>query len=115
MHANAGHAHPGFESGEVVALVFVLGVVAPVVVEVAAGARGAEFEDGFGTVKAPAGACDAHAIRVHAYYERIAAHIPLNARRVRIVVGVPLDVPEVGCVRQSSREQLPGVCWRRPR
>lgn len=37
-------------------------VEGPVVIEVAAGGEGAEFEDGFGTVQSPSGAGDVHAV-----------------------------------------------------
>jgi hypothetical protein len=40
------------------ALVFLLQVEAPVVIEAAAGGEGAELEDGFGTVQSPSGAGD---------------------------------------------------------
>src|SRR5215831_13833394 len=46
----------------VVALVFAVEVVGPVLVEVAVGVQGAEFEDGFGGLDAPAGAGDAHPV-----------------------------------------------------
>src|ERR1700683_1258601 len=49
-------------AGRVVALVFAVAVVGPVVVEVAVGVEGAEFEDGFGGLGAPAGAGDGHAV-----------------------------------------------------
>src|ERR1700686_3017575 len=45
-----------------VALVFAVEVVGPVGVEVAVGVQGAEFEDGFGGLDAPAGAGDGHAV-----------------------------------------------------
>src|ERR1700686_3996612 len=51
-----------------VALVFAVEVVGPVGVEVAVGVQGAEFEDGFGGVGAPAGAGD-----VHAVFDQVAA------------------------------------------
>src|ERR1700734_384646 len=54
--------------GRVVALVFAVAVVGPVVVEVAVGVEGAEFEDGFGGAEAPAGAGD-----VHAVFDQVAA------------------------------------------
>ena len=44
------------------ALVFLVDVVWPVGVEVAVADQGAEFEDGFGAVQAPAGAGDVEAI-----------------------------------------------------
>src|SRR3984885_8457987 len=55
-------------AGRVVALVFAVAVVGPVVVEVAVGVEGAEFEDGFGGGDSPAGAGD-----VHAVFDQVAA------------------------------------------
>src|ERR1700730_13706341 len=52
----------------VVAFSFALLVVGPVGVEVAVGLQGAEFEDGFGGLDAPAGAGD-----VHAVFDQVAA------------------------------------------
>src|SRR6266702_4179528 len=49
-------------TGFVYAVLFLGEVVAPVFVEVAVGGDGAEFEDGFGAVQAPAGAGDVHAV-----------------------------------------------------
>ncbi len=49
-------------SGVVDAFVFAAEVEAPVVVEVAVGDEGAEFEDGLGAVQAPSGACDVHSV-----------------------------------------------------
>src|SRR6266487_1986974 len=49
-------------TGFVDAVLFLGEVVAPVFVEVAVGGDGAEFEDGFGAVQAPAGAGDVHAV-----------------------------------------------------
>jgi len=46
----------------VVALVLAVEVVGPVFVEVAVGVQGAEFEDGFGGLDAPAGAGDGHPV-----------------------------------------------------
>ncbi len=42
--------------------VFFAQVVAPVLVEVAVGDEGAEFEDGLGSLESPAGAGDVHAV-----------------------------------------------------
>ena len=51
--------------------------------------------------------------KVHGYHERVVADVPLDARQVRIVVGVRrLKCTVVGCVRQTFREQLPGVLER---
>ena len=46
----------------VVAVFLLLEVVGEVVVEVVVADEGAEFEDGFGVVQAPAGAGDVHAV-----------------------------------------------------
>ena len=48
--------------GVVVAVVFLGEVVGPVGVEVVVAGQGAEFEDGFGALQAPAGAGDVHAV-----------------------------------------------------
>jgi len=51
--------------------------------------------------------CGTGTNRVHAYHERVVAHLLLHARRVRIVVGVRrLRCPVSGCARQAFREQL---------
>jgi transposase len=50
---------------------------------------------------------------VHAYHERVVADAPLDARRVRIVVGVRrLKCTVAQCVRQTFRERFPGVLKR---
>jgi transposase len=57
--------------------------------------------------------CGIRTARVHGYHERIVADVPLDARPVRIVVGVRrLKCTIVRCVRQTFREQLPGVLER---
>jgi len=57
--------------------------------------------------------CGTGTNRVHAYHKRVVADVPLDARRVRIVVGVRrLKCTVVQCVRQTFREQLPGVLER---
>jgi hypothetical protein len=43
-------------------LLFLVEMVGPVGVEVAVADEGAELEDGFGAVDAPAGSCDVHAV-----------------------------------------------------
>ena len=45
------------------AFVFAAQVVEPVLVEVAVGEDGAEFEDGLGAIQSPPGPCDGHAVR----------------------------------------------------
>jgi len=50
---------------------------------------------------------------VHAHDERIVADVPLDGRRVRIVVGIRrLRCAAVDCVRQTFRGLLPGVLER---
>ncbi|MBB4940635.1 transposase [Streptosporangium album] len=50
--------------------------------------------------------------RVHGYHERSVADVPVDARRVLVVVRVRrLVCPTRGC-RQTFREQLPGVLER---
>ncbi|MBO3752548.1 ISL3 family transposase [Streptosporangiaceae bacterium NEAU-GS5] len=56
--------------------------------------------------------CGAETARVHGYHERNVTDIPLDARRVRVVVRIRrLVCPTRGC-RQTFREQLPGVLER---
>ncbi|MEU8378473.1 ISL3 family transposase [Streptosporangium sp. NPDC048865] len=63
-----------------------------------------------GSVTCPA--CGAETARVHGYYERSVADIPVDARRVVVVVRIRrLICPTPGC-RQTFREQLPGVLER---
>jgi hypothetical protein len=63
-----------------------------------------------GSVTCPA--CGAEAARVHGYYERRVADIPVDARRVVVLVRIRrLICPTPGC-RQTFREQLPGVLER---
>jgi hypothetical protein len=51
--------------------------------------------------------------QVHAYAHRILADIALDARPVRIIVGIRrLKCLAVQCARQTFREQLPGVLKR---
>jgi transposase len=50
-------------------------------------------------------ACGTVTSRVHAYEHRVVADVPLDARRVAIVVAVRrLKCVNVGCVRQTFRE-----------
>jgi transposase len=51
--------------------------------------------------------------RVHGYHERTLADVPVEARRVVVVVRVRrLVCPVLGCPRQTFREQLPGALER---
>jgi hypothetical protein len=51
--------------------------------------------------------------RVHGYHERTLADVPVDARRVTVVVRVRrLACLTLPCARQSFREQLPGVLER---
>ena len=57
--------------------------------------------------------CGAMSERVHGYHERTVADVPVDARRVTVVVRVRrLACPSLQCARQSFREQLPGVLER---
>ena len=57
--------------------------------------------------------CGTATSQVHAYEHRVVADIPVDARRVAIVVVVRrLKCVFVNCVRQTFREQLPGVLER---
>jgi len=56
--------------------------------------------------------CGVPTSRVHGLHERTVADIPVDARRVRVVVRVRrLACPTFGC-RQTFREQVPGVLQR---
>jgi hypothetical protein len=44
-------------------------------------------------------------MRVHGYYERTVADVPVDGRRVLVRVRCPV----AGCTRQTFREQVPGV------
>lgn len=56
--------------------------------------------------------CGAVAVRVHGYHERMVRDVPVDARRVQVVVRVRrLVCPTYGC-RQTFREQVPGVLER---
>nr|WP_162795779.1 ISL3 family transposase [Nonomuraea lactucae] len=56
--------------------------------------------------------CGVETARVHGYHERSVADIPVDARRVLVVVRVRrLICPTRGC-RQTFREQLPGLLER---
>ncbi len=56
--------------------------------------------------------CGTETTRVHGYHERSVADVPVDARRVLVVVRIRrLVCPTRGC-RQTFREQLPGVLER---
>jgi transposase len=56
--------------------------------------------------------CGAETARVHGYHQRSVADVPIDARRVLVVVRIRrLVCPIRGC-RQTFREQLPGVLER---
>jgi transposase len=56
--------------------------------------------------------CGVPTSRVHGVHERTAADMPVDARRVRVVVQVRrLVCPTFGC-RRTFREQVPGVLQR---
>jgi transposase len=57
--------------------------------------------------------CGTSSERVHAYHERTVADVPLDARRVSVVVRVRrLLCPALHCARHSFREQVPGALER---
>jgi transposase len=56
--------------------------------------------------------CEVPSVRVHGYHQRTVADVPVDARRVAVVVQVRrLVCPTRGC-RQTFREQLAGVLGR---
>ena len=56
--------------------------------------------------------CGASTARVHDYHEQTVADVPVDARRVQVVVRIRrLVCPARGC-RQTFREQVPGVLER---
>jgi transposase len=61
--------------------------------------------------------CGAQTARVLGYYERAAADVPVDGRRVLVGVRVRrMLCPVLGCTVQTFREQVPGVldrCQRR--
>ena len=60
----------------------------------------------------PCPGCGARTGRVHGYHERTVADVPVDARRVQVVVRIRrLVCPTSGC-RQTFREQVPGVLER---
>ncbi|GII32960.1 hypothetical protein Pmi06nite_64020 [Planotetraspora mira] len=56
--------------------------------------------------------CGAETARVHGYHDRTVADVPIDARRVLVVVQVRRLVCPTGGCRQTFREQLPGVLER---
>ena len=57
--------------------------------------------------------CGAETARVHGYYERRAADVPVDGRRVVVRVRVRrMRCPVLGCQVQTFREQVPGVLER---
>ena len=54
--------------------------------------------------------CGTLTVRVHGYYERTVADVPVDGRRVLVRVRVRrMRCPVAGCARQTFREQVPGV------
>lgn len=61
----------------------------------------------------PCPGCGTQTARVHGYYERTAADVPVDGRRVIVKVRMRrLRCPVLGCARQTFREQVPGVLER---
>jgi len=57
--------------------------------------------------------CGGETARVHGYYERMAAGVPVNGRRVVVRVRVRrMRCPVLGCQVQTFREQVPGILER---
>ncbi len=57
--------------------------------------------------------CGAETSRVHGYYERTAADVPVDGRRVLVKVRVRrMRCPALDCKVQTFREQAPGVLER---
>ncbi len=62
---------------------------------------------------APCPDCGTQTARVHGYYDRTAADVPVDDRRVIVKVRVRrMRCPVLGCRRQTFREQVPGVLER---
>ena len=54
--------------------------------------------------------CGTQTARVHGYYERTAADVPVGGRRVLVRVRVRrMRCAALGCAVQTFREQVPGV------
>jgi transposase len=61
----------------------------------------------------PCPGCGAETARVHGHYERTAADVPVDGRRVLVKVRVRrMRCPVLDCPRQTFREQVPGVLER---
>ena len=57
--------------------------------------------------------CGTETARVHGYYDRTAADVPVDGRRVQVRVRARrLRCAVPGCSRQTFREQVPGVLER---
>jgi hypothetical protein len=57
--------------------------------------------------------CGTLTVRVHGYYERTVADVPVDGRRVLVRVRVRrMRCPVLGCPKQTFREQVPGVLGR---
>ena len=57
--------------------------------------------------------CGTQTARVHGYYDRTAADVPVDGRRVIVKMRVRrMRCPVLGCRRQTFREQVPGVLER---
>src|SRR5260370_22598346 len=62
---------------------------------------------------APCPDCGTQIARVHGYYDRTAADVPVDGRRVIVKVQVRrMRCPVLGCRRQTFREQAPCVLGR---
>jgi transposase len=58
-------------------------------------------------------ACGTPTGRVHAFHERIPADVPVDGRRVRVRLRIRrMRCPVTECVRQTFREQVPGLVER---
>ena len=54
--------------------------------------------------------CGTETSRVHGFHERTAGDVPVDGRRVQVRVRVRrMRCPDLGCPRQTFREQVPGV------
>ena len=54
--------------------------------------------------------CGTGTARVHGYYGRTVADVPVDGRRVLVLVRIRrMRCPVQGCPRQTFREQVPGV------
>jgi transposase len=61
----------------------------------------------------PCPVCGARTGRVHGFHGRVVADVPVDGRRVVVSVRVRrLVCPVLGCLRQTFREQVPGVVER---